>query len=77
MPALQDLPPATRAQLPALRLAGITYSANPLHRMAIVNGQVLHEGEAAAPGLVLERIEPARVIWRYQGQRWAQAAKSA
>src|SRR5690606_28248862 len=43
--AAADLPPAVRAQLPTLQLAGITYSANPRHRMAIVNGQVLHEGE--------------------------------
>ena len=69
-----DLPPAIRAQLPTLQLAGITYSHNPQHRMAIVNGQVLHEGERAAPELVLERIEPGRTIWVFHGYRWALAA---
>ncbi len=73
--AQADLPPAVREQLPTLQLAGITYSSNPLHRMAIVNGQVLHEGEQAAPGLVLERIEPGRAVWLFRGYRWALAAQ--
>lgn len=66
-----DLPPSVREQLPTLQLAGVTYSANPLHRMVIVNGQVLHEGDAAAPGLVLERIEPGRTVWAFRGYRYA------
>jgi len=69
--ALADLPPAVRNQLPALQLAGLTYSANPAHRMVIVNGQVLHEGETAAPELVLERIETQRTVWRFQQWRYA------
>ena len=64
-----DLPEAVRAQLPTLKISGITYSSNPVARMAIVNGQVLHEGDAAAPGLLLERIEPARTVWAFQGYR--------
>jgi len=70
-----DLPAAVRDQLPALQLAGITYSANARHRMAIVNGQVLHEGEQAAPGLVLERIEPQRTVWAFGGYRYALATQ--
>ena len=66
-----DLPPSVREQLPTLQLAGITYSVNPLHRMVIVNGQVLHEGDAAGPGLVLERIEPNRTVWAFRGYRYA------
>ncbi len=42
--ALRDLPDSVRAQFPALQVSGVTYSSNPLYRMAIVNGQVLHEG---------------------------------
>ena len=66
-----NLPPAVRDQLPNLQLAGITYSSNPKYRMVIVNGQVLHEGESAGPGLVLERIENARTIWAFRGYRYA------
>lgn len=69
--AQADLPPAVRDQLPRLQLAGVTYSSNPLYRMVIVNGQVLHEGDQAAPGLVLERIEPGRTVWAFRGYRYA------
>ena len=69
--AQADLPPAVREQLPTLQLAGVTYSTNPLYRMVIVNGQVLHEGDQAAPGLVLERIEPNRTVWAFRGYRYA------
>lgn len=73
--AQADLPPAVREQLPTLQLAGVTYSTNPLYRMVIVNGQVLHEGDQAAPGLVLERIEPGRTVWAFRGYRYALPAQ--
>lgn len=69
-----DLPESVRAQLPALKVTGATHSSNPLYRMAIVNGQVLHEGDQAAPGLVLETIEPGRTVWSFRGYRYAVAA---
>jgi len=69
--ALADLPPAVRNQLPNLQLAGLTYSSNPQHRMVIVNGQVLHEGDTAAPDVILERIEAGQTIWRFQEWRYA------
>ncbi len=70
-----DLPASVREQLPMLQIAGVTYSSNPLYRMAIVNGQVLHEGDAAAPGLTLERVEPGRTVWAFQGYRYAVPSK--
>lgn len=69
--APEDLPASVRAELPSLHLAGITWSGNPRLRMAIVNGQVLHEGDAAAPGLVLAAIEPGRTVWTFRGYRVA------
>ena len=68
---LAELPDTVRQQLPALAISGATYSENPQYRMVIVNGQVLHEGESAGPGLVLERIENARTIWAFRGYRYA------
>jgi general secretion pathway protein B len=73
--AQSDLPPAVQAQLPKLQLAGVTYSSNPKFRMVIVNGQVLHEGDQAAPGLRLERIEQGRTVWSFRGYRYALAAQ--
>jgi general secretion pathway protein B len=66
-----DLPESVRAQIPALKISGATYSTNPIYRMAIVNGQVLHEGDLAAPDLQLERIEPNRTVWSFRGYRYA------
>jgi general secretion pathway protein B len=72
--AQSDLPPSVREQLPALQVSGATYSSNPAHRMAIVNGHVLQEGDQAAPGLVLERIEQGgRTVWSFRGYRYAVA----
>lgn len=70
-----DLPEALRTQLPALKVTGATHSNNPAYRMAIVNGQVLHEGDQAAPGLVLEKIEPGRTVWSFKGYRYGVAAQ--
>lgn len=70
-----DLPESVRVQLPTLKVSGITYSSNPKYRMAIVNGQVLHEGEPAAPGLLLDRIEPGRTVWTFRGYRYAVASQ--
>ncbi|GKS77860.1 general secretion pathway protein GspB [Acidovorax sp. SUPP950] len=69
--AQRDLPPSVREQLPAMQFSGATYSANPAYRMAIVNGQVLHEGDQAAPGVVLEKIEPSGTVWAFRGYRYA------
>ena len=68
---LAELPDSVRQQLPALAISGGTYSENPLYRMVIVNGQVLHEGDTAAPGVVLDTIRPKDVVLRAQGYRFA------
>lgn len=71
--AQNELPSSVREQLPVLQVTGATYSSNPAHRMAIVNGQVLQEGDQAAPGLKLERIEQGRTVWSFRGYRYAVA----
>ena len=73
--AQADLPEAVRVQLPSLKISGVTYSSNPVYRMAIVNGQVLHEGDPAGPGLLLEKIEPGRTIWSFKGYRYGLASQ--
>ena len=70
VPAQKDLPDAIRQQLPTLAISGATYSENPQYRMVIVNGQVLHEGDTAAPGVVLEKIRQKEVVLRAQGHRY-------
>lgn len=66
-----DLSPEQRAQLPQLNVNGASYSANPAHRMLIVNGAVLHEGQDVAPGLTLERIGLHQAVIRQGGLRFS------
>ena len=59
---LAQLNAEQRSQWPALALGGSIWSESAASRFVIVNGQVLREGDSAAPGLVLERIG-AKAIW--------------
>ena len=38
--------------------------------MVIVNGQVVREGEAISPGLVVEQIRPKSAVFSIRGQRF-------
>ena len=70
LPALADLPEAVRRQLPPLKVGGSVWSEQPASRFLMVDGQLLREGEAVAPGLVLERIGPKRAQLRWREQRF-------
>lgn len=66
---LASLTPAQRRELPALAIGGSIWSDSALGRFVIVNGQVVREGETAAPGVVVERIEPKAVVLRWRELR--------
>jgi general secretion pathway protein B len=51
-------------------VSGSTYSDNPQHRMLIVNGQVVREGQELRPGLRLEVIGPRSAILNESGRRF-------
>ncbi|WP_395700389.1 general secretion pathway protein GspB [Aquabacterium sp.] len=70
LPQLKELPDALRRELPALSFGGAMDSPQPAARMLIVNGQLLHEGEAAAPGLVLQTIRLRSAVFEYKGTRF-------
>ena len=59
---LSALSPAQRRELPPLVMGGSIWSDSALSRFVIVNGQVVREGETAAPGVVVERIG-AKAVW--------------
>ncbi|MGY8905261.1 MAG: general secretion pathway protein GspB [Burkholderiales bacterium] len=67
---LAQLPASVRQQLPSLSVSGSTYSSNPAHRLLILNGQVLREGDKLAPGHVLEQIKEKSALLNYQGTRY-------
>ena len=68
---LKELPDDIRRQLPNVNVGGSMYSANKADRILIINGQVLHEGDAIAPGLMLEQIKLKAAVLAFKGYRYA------
>lgn len=70
VPALAELPAATRQGMPPLNVNGAVNAPAPADRLLFVNGQVLHEGDNIAPDLRVETIgvHSAQLSWR--GQRF-------
>lgn len=62
--------PAPAALAGELKISGSTHSDNPQHRMLIVNGQVLREGQDVRPGLTLEVIGSRSAIFNEGGRRF-------
>lgn len=72
-PLMKDLPDALRQQIPALAISGAVYSANPAQRLLLVNGQVLSQGQLAAPDVTLEAIHPTTSEFSFRGTRFRMA----
>jgi general secretion pathway protein B len=70
LPTLDQLPDDVRRNLPALVVNGSSYSADPASRMLIVDGQVVHEGGAAGPGVIVESIAPRSAVLRVGERRF-------
>ena len=66
---LAQLTAEQRRELPHLTIGGAIWSENKASRFVIVNGQVLREGELAAPGLTLESIGPKTAVLRWREMR--------
>lgn len=70
LPSLAELPAELRQQLPALVLSGAVQSDDPGQRLVFLNGQVLHQGDAVQPGLVVEQIGRRVLVLNFKGQRF-------
>ncbi len=68
--AYNELPDNIRRELPQLVVGGAMYSQTPASRMLILNGQVFHEGDKVAGGLVLEQIKLKSAVLAYKGYRY-------
>jgi general secretion pathway protein B len=66
-----ELPDDIRRQLPALAVAGATYSESPASRMLLINGQLYHEGDKLAPELTLQQIQLRRAVLSFRGYRYS------
>ena len=64
---LAELTPEQRRELPPLVVNGSVWSDNAASRFVILNGQVLREGDAVVPGLVLEKLQPKAALLRWRG----------
>jgi general secretion pathway protein B len=76
-PAGGEAPPVPVASLsaeqqrlwPTLSPGGSVYSNDASQRFVILNGQVLREGDTAAPGITVDAIGPRSVLLRWGGLR--------
>ncbi|RVU47440.1 general secretion pathway protein GspB [Rubrivivax rivuli] len=66
---LSELTAEQRRELPSMSLGGSVWSDSALSRFVIVNGQVVREGETAAPGVVVDSIGPKSVRLRWRDMR--------
>ena len=66
---LAQLGAQQRQELPPMSFGGSIWSDSAANRFVIVNGQVVREGEQAAPGVTLERIGPKAAILRWRDLR--------
>ena len=67
---MSELPLSVRQKLPNLTISGHFYDSRPPSRIVTVGGRILHEGDAAAPGVILERIAPDGVVFSCEGYRF-------
>ena len=67
--AYAELPASVKQALPSLNLGGYAVGADG-HALIAVNDQLLHEGDEAAPGLLVDKILPDGVIFRYRQYRF-------
>ena len=67
--SLAELPESLRRELPKLTYGGGSFSGDKASRLAFINGQVFHEGDTIAPGLVVKEIRQKGAILGYKGYR--------
>jgi general secretion pathway protein B len=65
-----ELPEAIRRGLPKIVFGGASFSGDKASRMVILNGQVFHEGDVVAPGLVLKQVKQKAAVLAYKGYRY-------
>ena len=70
VPSRNELAPELRAALPPINISGAVYAPQPAGRLLFVNGLVLHEGDALADGLTIERIGASASVLVFRGQRF-------
>jgi general secretion pathway protein B len=70
IPALRELPDAIQRELPEMKIGGYILGDNPADRSVLINNRLVHEGEEAASGVVLERMQKNGMVLRYREFRF-------
>lgn len=70
LPHLAGMTTAEREGLPPLRLSMHVYDPDPPARFVLIDGKRYRQGDALAPGLVLDEIRPDGVAIAWQGRRF-------
>jgi general secretion pathway protein B len=68
--AQSELPEEIRRELPRVAVNGSSFSGDAASRMVMINGQVFHEGDQLAAGLVLDKIKRRSAVLAYKGWRY-------
>jgi general secretion pathway protein B len=68
--AQRELPDDVRRALPPITVSGSTFSNDAASRMLMIGGQLYHEGDTVAPGVVLQRIKQRSAIFAFRGYRY-------
>lgn len=70
-----ELPAAIQQELPTMSVSLHAYSGKASNRLVGINDKLLQEGDALAPGLVLEEITRKDMIFTYKGYRFRQGVQ--
>ena len=68
--SFSELPESIKREVPKITYGGGSYSPDKASRLAFLNGQVFHEGDTIAPGLVVRQVKQKGVILAYKGYRF-------
>ena len=68
---VKELPDDIQRQLPSLTIGGSVYSPVAANRILFINGQVIHEGDVVAPGVVLQQIRMKLAVLTIKGYRYS------
>ncbi len=75
IPALRDLPPDIRAEIPALEVNVHTYARAPEGRMVFINMKRYGEGDRLSEGPVIDAITPDGVVLVHDQRRFRLPAR--
>jgi general secretion pathway protein B len=70
VPSLRELPEQIQREIPEFKVGGYIYADKPADRSVLINNRLLHEGDEAAPGVTLERMQKNGMILRYKEFRF-------